>query len=187
MERNFNLWPETIDVLKEYIAEYRGKPVNESVAKLVFVGSKGNPLCWDRIDEKGRMKRSDAILSRFKRLFEKAGLKRKYGVGFYILRHTYATIIGSNSNDLREVQAALGQTTFEQQETYRHDRHQKSISAQKKIKKELHKTPIPQILRSKFSTPESDEKSIIQKSPSPEYFAQGYLFDITNSTYRDVV
>ncbi|MFC1781869.1 tyrosine-type recombinase/integrase, partial [Planctomycetota bacterium] len=127
-------------------------------------------------DEKGKMKRSDAVMSRFKRLFEKAGLKRKYGVGFYILRHTYATIIGSNSNDLREVQAALGQTTFEQQETYRHDRYQKSISAQKKVRKELHKTPIPQILRSKFSAPTPDEKPLIQKSPSPRPFAQGYLF-----------
>jgi integrase len=180
VERNFNLWPETIEVLKEYIAEYRGKPVNEGVAKLVFVGSKGNPLCWDRIDEKGKLKRSDAIMSRFKRLFEKAGLKRKYGVGFYILRHTYATIIGSNSNDLREVQAALGQTTFGQQETYRHDRHQKSVSAQKKVRKELHNTPIPQILRKKCSCskpePELDEKPQTQEPAAPKPFAQDYLF-----------
>jgi len=42
--------------------------------------------------------------------------------------------------------------------------------------KELHKTPIPQILRRKFSDPESDEKPLIQKSPSPKLFAQGYLF-----------
>ena len=38
-----------------------------------------------------------------------------------------------------------------------------------------------------FSASESDEKSIIQKSPSPTLFAQGYLFDITNSAYKDVV
>ena len=86
VERNFILWPETVEILKAYITEYRGKPVNEDVAKLVFVGRKGNPLCWDRIDEKGKMKRSDAVMSRFKRLFEKAGLKRKYGVGFYKCR-----------------------------------------------------------------------------------------------------
>ncbi len=60
------------------------------------------------------------------------------------------------------------------------DRRQKSISAQKKVRKELHKTPIPQILRNKFSAPD-------EKPPSPKPFAQGYLFDITSSTYRDVV
>ena len=180
VERNFILWPETVEILKTYIAEYRGKPVNEDVAKLVFVGRKGNPLCWERVDEKGKLKRSDAVMCRFKRLFEKAGLNRKYGIGFYILRHTYATIIGSNSNDLREVQAALGQTTFEQQETYRHDRHQKSVLAQKKVRKELHNTPIPQILRNKCSCPkpepEPDEKPQTQEPATPKPFAQGYLF-----------
>lgn len=138
------------------------------------------------------MKRSDAVMSRFKRLFEKAGLKRKYGVGFYILRHTYATIIGSNSNDLREVQAALGQTTFEQQETYRHDRHQKSVSAQKKVRKELHKTPIPQILRKKCSYPEPAAcepplfRSHLSGRLSRNLLLRNFLlrvifFDITNS------
>ena len=177
VERNFNLWPETVEVLNAYIAEYRGKPINEDVGKLVFVGRKGNPLCWERIDEKGKFKRSDAVMSRFKRLFTKAGLKRQYGVGFYILRHTYATIIGSNSNDLREVQAALGQTTFEQQETYRHDRHQKSVSAQKKVRKELQRTPIPQILRNKLSQPEPIAHELpVAEPPASKSFAQGYLF-----------
>jgi len=82
VERNFKLWPETVDILKEYIAEYRGKPVNDDVAELVFVGRRGNPLCWERVDEEGKLKRSDAVMSRFKRLFEKAGLDRKYGIGF---------------------------------------------------------------------------------------------------------
>ena len=177
VERHFNLWPETVEVLKAYIAEYRGEPINDDVGKLVFVGRKGNPLCWERIDEEGKLKRSDAVMCRFKRLFAKAGLKRKYGVGFYIMRHTYATIIGSNSHDLREVQAALGQRTFEQQETYRHDRHNKSVSAQNRVRKELHKTPIPQILRNKLSQPEPvAHEPPIAEPPASKSFAQGYLF-----------
>ncbi len=177
VERNFNLWPETVEVLNAYSAKYRGKPVNDDVGELVFVGKRGNPLCWERIDEEGKLKRSDAVMSRFKRLFTKAGLKRQYGVGFYILRHTYATIIGSNSDDLREVQAALGQITFEQQETYRHDRHQKSVSAQKKVRKELQRTPIPQILRNKLSQPEPIAHELpVAEPPASKSFAQGYLF-----------
>lgn len=30
----------------------------------------------------------------------RAGLKRKYGVGFYIIRHTHATLIGEKSKVL---------------------------------------------------------------------------------------
>ena len=60
-------------------------------------------------------------------------------------------MIGSQSNDPREVQAALGQLTLKQQETYRHDRREKSDSAQKKVRNQLYKTSIPKILRRKLS------------------------------------
>ena len=116
-------------------------------------------MCWEQIDETGRVKRSDAVKSRFRRLFERAKLRREYGIGFYILRHCYATIIGSQSNDPREVQAALGQVTLKQQETYRHDRREKSVSAQKKVRKELCKTSIPQILRCKLPAAVVSERS----------------------------
>ena len=150
VERHFHLWPDTVQILKIYLAEHRGKPTNKEVAELVFVGKRGNPLCWETIDGKGRSKRSDAVRNRFQRLFEKASLDRKYGIGFYVLRHTYATVIGSQSNDPREVQAALGQLTFTQQETYRHDRQEKSVSAQKTVRQQLCKTSIPQILQCKL-------------------------------------
>ena len=40
--------------------------------------------------EDGNYKRSDSIKVRFRRLYEKAGLKRPYGRGYYSLRHTHA-------------------------------------------------------------------------------------------------
>ena len=149
VERNFYLWPETVDVVRAYIKSYRGKPTNEKIAKLVFVGKRGNPLCWEQIDKDENYKRSDAIKNRFKRLYEKAGLKRPYGRGYYSLRHTHATIIGLGSNDMREVQASLGQVTLTQQEVYRHDRKEKAIIAQKRIHRQLKKTIIPSMVYDK--------------------------------------
>ena len=163
VERHFYLWPETVQILKIYLARHRGQPANKEVGKLVFVGKRRNPLCWEKIDGQGRLKRSDGVRNRFQRLFEKAGLDRKYGIGFYVLRHTYATVIGTQSNDLREVQAALGQLTFTQQETYRHDRQEKSISAQRKVRQQLHKTSIPQILQYKLSETEADGKHPVDR------------------------
>ena len=159
VNRDFNLWPETVEILKTYLTGHRGKPSNENLAKLLFIGRRGNPMCWEQIDDSGRVKRSDSVKSRFRRLFERAKLRREYGIGFYILRHCYATIIGSLSNDPREVQAALGQVTLRQQETYRHDRREKSVSAQNKVRKELRKTSIPQILQCKLPAAVVSEKS----------------------------
>ena len=151
VERNFCLWPETAGVLRTYIQNHRGRPSNEEIAKLVFVGKRGRPLCWEQIDENGNYRRSDAIKNRFKRLYEKAGLKRPYGRGYYSMRHTFATLIGIGSNDLREVQAALGQRTISIQDVYRHDRSQKAIKAQKRIHRQLKETNIAEIIQKKHA------------------------------------
>jgi len=196
--RDFKLWPETINAIKLYIEKERGRPMDEEIDKLLFVGRRGNPMVWEEIDEKGKMNRSDAIKNRFRRLFSKAGLKKNYGTGFYILRHCYATIIGTCSSDPREVQAALGHVTFNQQEAYRHDRHQKALSAQKKVRGELHKTSIPQILKGRFSSHENQdddsdctavqslaeepavhnhyEKPFVQQTEQQPDSGQGFLF-----------
>ena len=79
-------------------------------------------------------------------------------------RWFYATVIGSQSNDLREIQAALGQWTFTQQETYRHDRQETSVSAQKKVRQQLLKTSIPQILRCKHSEAEIGEELPVDRN-----------------------
>ena len=121
-ERDFVLWPETVQVLREYLDSHRGKPRFKGSDTLFFVGRTGWPLCWQELKEDGTVRRSDAIKLRFERLCKRAGIERDYGVGFCIIRYTYATLIGGSSKDLREVQAALGQVTMQQQEVYRHDR-----------------------------------------------------------------
>jgi len=149
VERNFILWFETVNILKAYIKDHRGKPVSQEVGQLVFVNKRGNPFCFERIDPDGKFRRSDAIKNRFIRLYKKAGLPRPYGRGFYSLRHTAGTIVGLGSKDLREVQSILGQSTIAIQNVYRHDRKEKAIIAQKRIHKELSKTIIPSIVRDK--------------------------------------
>ena len=114
-----------------------------------FVGKRGRPFCWEHIDKDGDYKRSDAIKNRFRRLYEKAGLKRPYGRGFYCLRHTIGTLAGLDSNDLREVQAILGHNTLNIQSVYRHDRTQKAVQAQRRIHRQLRKTNITEIVQQK--------------------------------------
>ncbi|MHC4352307.1 MAG: tyrosine-type recombinase/integrase [Planctomycetota bacterium] len=148
--RDFILWPETVRILKEYLSKYRGKPKNDDIATRFFIGRKGYPLCWERLKPDGKIQRSDAVNIRFDRLCTKAGINRDYGMGFYILRHTYATLIGSESKDFREVQAALGQVTIQQQEVYRHDRAIKAKQAQERLRGQMHGTAIREILLDKL-------------------------------------
>jgi len=150
VERDFILWPETVQILREYLNHHRGKPRFKDSDKLFFVGRKGYPLCWQELKDDGKVRRSDAIKLRFERLCKRAGVERKYGVGFYIMRHTYATMIGTSSKDFREVQAALGQITIQQQEVYRHDRAIKAKVAQERLRGELEGTGIQKILRKKI-------------------------------------
>ncbi len=124
--------------------------MDDDTSKLLFVSRKGRPLCWQVLKEDGKLRRSDAIKLRFERLCERAGIDRKYGVGFYIIRHTYATLIGNESKDFREVQAALGQITIQQQEVYRHDRAIKAEQAQTRLRGQLAGTGIQEILREKI-------------------------------------
>lgn len=151
VHRDFTLWPETVRILKVYLAKHRGRPLCPESEQLFFVSRKGQPLSWHRLNGDGKLARSDAVKNRFDRLCTKAGIKRKYGVGFYILRHTYATLIGENSSDFREVQAALGQLTIQQQEVYRHDRQIKAFNAQQRLREEMKESSILQILHDKLS------------------------------------
>lgn len=146
VSRNFVLWPETVEILKTYLKEQRGQPANEKIAELVFVGKRGNPLCWEGNGPDGKFRRSDAVKNRFVRLYKKARLHRPYGRGYYSLRHSHATYIGLGSGDIREVQASLGHLTLRQQEVYRHDRDQKAKLAQERIHRQLQETLIPKIV-----------------------------------------
>ena len=131
--RDFALWEETVAALRRYLNAHRGKTEKKNVNELFFVSRQGNPMCWEYIDEKGEKHRSDAVKNRFDKLCKRAGISLPYGAGFYILRHTYATMIGEMSSDPREVQAAMAHSTIQQQETYRHDRAMKAQAAQNRL------------------------------------------------------
>ena len=121
--------------IQDYIAKRRGKkPRTSEIAELLFVGKKGLPVVWEQVQSDGRTRRSDAVKCRFDRLCKRAGMKRSFGVGFYILRHTYATLIGEQSTDPREVQAAMAHLTVQQQQTYRHDMAMKAQAAQWRLR-----------------------------------------------------
>jgi len=133
VSRDFALWEETIAALRTYLTMHRGKTDKKDMNKLFFVSRLGNPMCWEYIDEKGKRHRSDAVKNRFDKLCQRADVSLPYGAGFYILRHTYATMIGQFSSDPREVQAAMAHSTIGQQETYRHDRAMKAQIAQNRL------------------------------------------------------
>jgi integrase len=147
--RQLTLWPQTVSVLKQYLVHHRGTPADPQYADRFFIGKRGRPMCFERIDNDGKFRRSDAIKNRFVRLYKKAGLNRPYGRGYYSLRHLYATQIGISSHDLREVQAALGHKTISMQMHYRHDQREKAITAQKHIQTVFDQTPIPQLITEK--------------------------------------
>ena len=106
-------------------------------------------MCWEYIDEKGKRHRSDAVKNRFDKLCQLADVSLPYGAGFYILRHTYATMIGQFSSDPREVQAAMAHSTIRQQETYRHDRAMKAQIAQNRLH-EIMVSKLPKNLRKRI-------------------------------------
>lgn len=133
--RDFSLWKPTVAALRTYLAHHRGKPVNDEFAKLFFVTRRGNPMCWERIDEDHKKHRSDAVKSRYDRLCKRAGVPTQWGAGFRILRHTYATLIGAGDPGHRETQAALAHRTAQQQETYRHDLRAQAKKAHDKLYK----------------------------------------------------
>ena len=147
--RQLTLWPQTVSVLKQYLENHRGTPADPEYADRFFIGRRGHPLCWELIDDDGKFRRSDAIKNRFTRLYKKADLARPYGRGFYSLRHTFGTLIGISSHDLREVQAALGHKRIETQNIYRHDLREKAIAGQKRIQTVFEQTPIPQLITEK--------------------------------------
>jgi hypothetical protein len=70
--RQLVLWPQTISVLKQYLKHHRGTPSKKQYEDLFFIGKRGHPLCWERIDPDGKFRRSDAIKNRFVRLYKKS-------------------------------------------------------------------------------------------------------------------
>ena len=99
--RNFPLWPETIQALKELPRS----------GQLVFYTSEGHPWVTTVVKTKSNGKREYTSVNRitptFSRLMKKVGIRAPKGTGFYSLRRTAATM-AARSGDPFAVQRLLG-------------------------------------------------------------------------------
>lgn len=94
MPRRCPLWPETIEALRQAIAQ-RPKSADPADAGLVFLEHRG--LRWVRLRENGIW--IDGIGVAFGRMLKKLGLKRP-GLNFYALRHTFETVAGGSRDQV---------------------------------------------------------------------------------------
>lgn len=83
--RRCPLWPETVDALREVLAD-RPKP-RDGHDDLVFLTVRGTP--WVSVREKDR---TDLIAVHFAALVKKIGMNGKKGRSFYVIRHTHRTV-----------------------------------------------------------------------------------------------
>ena len=99
--RDFPLWPETIEALKEL----------PRLGELVFYTSEGHPWVTTVVKTESNGEREYTSLNRitptFSRLMKKVGICAPKGTGFYSLRRTAATM-AARSGDPFAVQRLLG-------------------------------------------------------------------------------
>ena len=119
--RRAKLWPETVQALREAI-EARPDPKREEHDRLVFVTKYGRP--WVRVvrkqDASGDEKPAgavDSIRLEFHKLLNALGIKRER-MGYYWLRHTFATI-GGSSKDQPAVDFIMGHARDDMPSLYR--------------------------------------------------------------------
>ncbi len=99
--RRVPLWPETVEALQATIAE-RSQPKNEADKNIVLLSARRERLV--RITEKSR---TDGVSGGFGKLLRKLKINGRNGLGFYSLRHTFATI-GLQTGDRDAVKALMG-------------------------------------------------------------------------------
>ena len=112
VQRRCPLWPETVAALRDSLAK-RPTPKHPDDADLVFVTKYGK--CWTRTYGDGSP--DDAIGKETAKLLHRLKLKR-YGVGFYALRHTFETI-GGESRDQVAVDQIMGHIRDDMASVYR--------------------------------------------------------------------
>lgn len=97
IQRRCPLWPETIDAIKEALAE-RPKEKRAEDASLVFLTKYGH--CWFKETP------DSPVAKEFAKLLKEEKLQRR-GRGFYSLRHTLRTVAG-DTKDERAIDRIMG-------------------------------------------------------------------------------
>ena len=105
MDRECPLWPETIKAIEEVIV---ARP--DTNCEALFVTKYGNPWVQGK---------TDAIQKPFGNLLKALSINGRRNIGFYTLRHTFATI-GMELNDRDAVKGLLGHTDTEMVARYNH-------------------------------------------------------------------
>lgn len=93
--RHVPLWPETIEAIRQALAE-RPEPKDPADGAILFIGKRGENYVGNH--------RGYRVTQEFDRVAEKAGVE---GRTFYDLRRTFQTI-GEESGDLTAVQSIMG-------------------------------------------------------------------------------
>ena len=109
--RRCPLWPETIAAIREAI-DQRPKPMSRELAGLFFITPAGAKWCRavvepsDSVTDSRKMWSVDFVGKAFTKLLKTLEMKR-LGLGFYAIRHTFATI-ASGSRDQIAVDYIMG-------------------------------------------------------------------------------
>lgn len=114
--RRVPLWPETVDALRQAIAERR-EPKKEADKGIVFVTQYGARWVRARPKEKGGDVWVDSIAVEFRKVLTDLGIRRQ-GLNFYGLRHTFSTI-GEETRDFPAVEAIMGHSDLSMAAAYR--------------------------------------------------------------------
>jgi len=101
IDRRCPLWQETVKALRQAIAA-RPKPKLEADEQVVLLSGQAKRLV--RITEKSR---TDGVTTGFSKLLRKLKINGRRGLGFYSLRHTFATI-GLETGDRDAVKSLMG-------------------------------------------------------------------------------
>lgn len=107
--RRVPLWPETVEALRSAI-ECRPTPKKKEHAQLVFITRYGKPWAKDNPD--------NPVAKETTKLMNSLGIKRREGVGFYALRHTFRTI-ADESKDQPAVDFIMGHEVPHMSAVYR--------------------------------------------------------------------
>jgi integrase len=136
--RRFPLWPETIKAIRAAIEE-RPTPKDEANAGLLFITKYGGRWCKGTFEQNGKVlitenapaeegdgdkkakpttNNDNEITKEFNKLFAGAGLERKVGRSFYVLRHIFETVAGE-SRDQVAVDHIMGHARDDMASVYR--------------------------------------------------------------------